>query len=134
MRYGGDIAGEEIEAGAGQRALVLNTPASYLDLLGDLPAGVELSTEPQGQYDFVHLFVTDSSELAALRASALEAVIYDGLLWISYPKRSSEVETDLTRDVLWAEMADTGWRPVAQVSIDAVWSAMRFRPAERVGA
>jgi hypothetical protein len=117
----------------GQRALVLNSPEGYLSALLDLPDDVELSTEPEGEYDFVHLFVKDSAQLDDLRATAIAAVRHDGLLWISYPKKSSKVETNLTRDVLWELMSDTGLRPVTQVSIDAVWSAMRFRPLERVG-
>ena len=55
------------------------------------------------------------------------------LLWLSYPKRSSKVETDLSRDVGWEVVADAGLRPVTQVSIDETWSALRFRPVERVG-
>ena len=56
----------------------------------------------------------------------------DGLLWLSYPEKSSKVKTDLTRDVLWALVEPAGWRPVTQVSIDEVWSAMRFRPVDLV--
>lgn len=114
--------------------LLLNAPAGYFESLGDLPEGVRLAKEPEGEYDFVHLFVTNSEELNQLRQTAMDAVKYDGLLWISYPKRSSKVATDLTRDRLWALMGDTGLKPVTQVSIDQVWSALRFRPAERVGS
>jgi hypothetical protein len=71
----------------------------------------------------VHLFVTSSEELNRLRRTAMDAVEYDGLLWISYPKRSSKVAMDLTRDVLWELMADIGLRPVTQISVDEVWSA-----------
>lgn len=117
----------------GQRALVLNPPSGYVQSLGELPEGVELSKKPEGEYDFVHLFIKDSAEFEKLIQSAIEAVEYDGLLWISYPKRSSKVATDLSRDVLWGMMGETGLRPVTQVSVDAVWSALRFRPAEMVG-
>lgn len=75
----------------------------------------------------------DSNELASLGPVAIEAIKYDRLLRISYPKRSSRVESDLTRDVMWELMADTGLRPMAQVSIDPVWSALRFRPSKQVG-
>jgi hypothetical protein len=118
---------------AGQRALVLNAPPGYAAALGEVPEGVELVEIPAGKCDFVHLFVKDSAELDEHRPAALEAVEYDGLFWISYPKRSSKVETDLTRDVLWKLMEGTGLRPVTQVSFDAVWSAVRFRPEEAVG-
>ena len=118
---------------AGQRMLVANPPPGYLESLGDLPEGVVLSEEAEGRFDFVHLFVKDSAELNDLGPAAIEAVAYDGLLWISYPKRSSKIETDLSRDVLWELMAETGLRPVTQVSVDDTWSAVRFRPEERVG-
>jgi hypothetical protein len=117
----------------GQRALVLNPPSGYIQSLGELSEGVELSHKPEGKYDFVHLFVKDSNEFEQLIQSVIEVVEYDGLLWISYPKRSSKVPTYLSRDVLWEMMEGTGLRPVTQVSIDAVWSALRFRPAAQVG-
>jgi hypothetical protein len=117
----------------GQRMLILNSPRGFLESLGDLPEGVSISESPEGKFGFVHLFVRNSAQLSDKVPAAIEAVEYDGLLWISYPKRSSKVETDLTRDILWELMTDTGLRPVTQVSIDDVWSALRFRPAERVG-
>lgn len=125
----------------GQRIIVINPPPGYLDQLGDLPEGVELSeseslalaNQAGDTFDFVHLFVKNVAELERLGPSALRAVKHDGLLWISYPKRSSKVETDISRDVGWDVIKEAGLRPVTQVSIDAVWSALRFRPAERVG-
>lgn len=119
---------------SGQRMLILNAPPGYAEALGDLPEGAEVWGVPEGDFDFVHLFVKDSSEFASLGLLAIEAVRYDGLLWISYPKRSSKVEKDLSRDVMWELVADTGLRPVAQVSIDPVWSALRFRPSDEVGS
>jgi hypothetical protein len=126
----------------GHRVTIINPPPGYLDQLGDLPEGVglaiqpadvELAAEPAGTFDFVHLFVKNIAELERLGPSAVRAVKHDGLLWISYPKRSSKVETDISRDVGWDVIKEAGLKPVTQVSIDAVWSALRFRPAERVG-
>ena len=101
----------------GQRVLVVNGPEGYVESLTDLPEGVTVETSGDGPFDFVHLFVKDSAEYAELGVTAFDAVAYDGLLWVSYPKRSSKVETDLTRDVLWKLTTDTGLRPVTQVSI-----------------
>jgi hypothetical protein len=60
-------------------------------------------------------------------------VTYDGLLWVSYPKKSSKIATDISRDVAWEVMKEFGLQPVFQISIDETWSALRFRPTERVG-
>ena len=117
---------------ARHRLLLLNAPTGYVEALEDLPDNVEVSEEPEGKYEFVQLFVENSAEYSVLGQTALDAVKYDGVLWICYPKRSSKVDTDLTRDVLWKTTEDTGLRPVTQVSVDNVWSAMRFRPVEKV--
>jgi hypothetical protein len=53
----------------------------------------------------------------------------DGLLWICYPKGSSKMKTDLNRDILWGQMEKFGLAGVSLVSVDEVWSDMRFRPS-----
>jgi hypothetical protein len=117
----------------GQRVVILNPPPGYLEKLAPFPEGVELAEKPTGTVDFVQLFVTDSKELARLAPKAIRAAKHDALLWISYPKRSSKVETDLTRDVLWELVKPFGLVGVSLIAIDDVWSAMRFRPAGEVG-
>ena len=99
--------------------------------------GVEVSTElasrPDASAEFIQVFVRTSREVEDLVPAILRVLKHDGLLWISYPKGTSKVKTDLNRDVLWKAMERLGLAGVAMVSIDAVWSAMRFRPLERVG-
>lgn len=119
---------------SGQRILIINAPSGYLDEIGPLPEGVALRTEPEGTFDLVHLFARNSQELGDLAPSALQAVKSDGWLWISYPKASSKIETDLTRDVGWSVLYQAGMRAVALVSINDVWSALRFRPSETASA
>jgi hypothetical protein len=117
----------------GQRVLILNAPAGYVDGLGELPEGVEVEEQLDGVFDFVQVFAKDLAELERLAPLAAEAVKYDGLLWVSYPKKSSKMESDLSREVVWEVVAKTGLRPATQVSVDEVWSALRFRPPEKVG-
>jgi len=117
-----------------QRVLILNEPEGYMEELGPLPDDIELADVAEGVFDFVHLFVKDSAELERLGAVALEAVKHDGLLWASYPKRSSKVQTDLTRDKGWDILTSAGLRPVTQISVNEIWSALRWRPVELVGS
>ena len=120
---------------ADQQVLILNAPEGFIDSLGPLPNGAELvdSTGPQ-RCNYVHVFVKNSQQYAELGPVATTAVKHDGILWVSYPKKSSGVETDLSRDAMWDLLGEIGWRPVSQVSIDTVWSAVRFRPNELVGS
>jgi hypothetical protein len=115
------------------RLLVLNAPADWLERLGTLPDGVEVAEGPGDPADVVHLFVAQKAEVDAHGPTAMAATRPGGVLWASYPKRSAKVATDLTRDHGWEAFSQAGWRPVTQVSIDAVWSALRFRPVAEVG-
>ena len=117
----------------GQRVAVLKPPPGFLDRLEPLPDQVELHTKPFGKSDFVLLFVRNKAELNELGPKAIGAVKPDGLLWIAYQKKSAKVDTDLTRDVGWSVVDKAQLEGVALVSIDEVWSAMRFRPRELVG-
>jgi len=115
------------------RTLMLNAPSGYLESLGGFSATIEVARRPEATYDFVLLFIKDSSEFRTWSSMAREALEYDGLFWLAYPKKSSKVATDLSREVVWQLMEGTGLRPVAQIALDEVWSALRFRPVELVG-
>jgi len=114
------------------RVLVINAPEGYTHLLGPLPEGIELVNQPTGTFDAVHLFVRNKAELEQHAAIATQSLKPDGLLWISYPKRSSKVDTDITRDVGWEVIDKAGLSGVAQVAVDDVWSALRFRPKKEI--
>ena len=125
---------EKLRLKAGQTVVVLNPPHNYIDILGSIPeAVVFVDTPNDGKVDFVHLFIKNRAELDEFIDKALQVIKYDGMFWISYPKGSSKVKTDVNRDSLWELLLQKGIRPVMQVSIDSTWSAIRFRPSEAVG-
>lgn len=117
----------------GIRCLMLNAPVSHSGALTALAADPEPQETSGGSYDFVLIFCRNRSELDHWLGTAKHQIRYDGLLWLCYPKGSSGVPTDLNRDILWALLRDQGLEAVSQVAIDDIWSAMRFRPSERVG-
>lgn len=124
---------KKLQIKPGQRMVIINAPAGYTEQLDPLPDGAELAEKPEGAFDFVQVFATNSEELKKHIGTATKAVKHAGLLWICYPKGSSKVKTDLNRDVLWGIVDEYGFKGVTLVSIDDVWSAMRFRPADLVG-
>ncbi|MCA9875143.1 MAG: hypothetical protein KC441_15845 [Anaerolineales bacterium] len=114
---------QKLQIKAGNHILLLNAPADF-----SLP-DCTVSRAAGGLFDGVLLFVADSGELAQWWATAVASVPTDGLLWIAYPKISSGVTTDLTRDAGWQLATAAGYRPIRQIAIDDVWSALRFRPS-----
>ena len=116
-----------------QLMLVLNAPQGYVASLAAELDGISVSTGAGAPSDGVLLFVNSLAEAQRLAPQAIAAIDQDGLLWIAYPKGSSGVQTDVNRDRLWDAIKPLGWRAVRQIALDDVWSAMRFRPAEKVG-
>ncbi|MDB5055320.1 MAG: hypothetical protein JWM44_3370 [Bacilli bacterium] len=115
------------------KMILINAPEGYIDLLGELPEDVLFVKETEQPVDFLQLFVKDFAELELYKEKVVQAVKHDGLLWISYPKKSSKMKSDLNRDELWAKMHQIGMDGVSMISINDVWSAMRFRPTKDGG-
>lgn len=118
----------------GHRITVLNAPDGYLDVLRPLPDGAELVESLERPVDVVQVFVRHSDELRSAGPTAVAAMKPDGLLWVCYPKGGKKAGTDLNRDILWELMGrQSSLVGVTLVAIDDAWSAMRFRPADKVG-
>ncbi len=121
---------QKLQLRPGQRLTLRNAPPRLPEALAAGLAGRASVEAVAGEA--VLLFVTALAEVERLAPDAIAAAGHDGLLWLAYPKGGSGVPTDVNRDKLWQAMAPTGWRPVRQIALDDVWSAMRFRPGTLV--
>jgi hypothetical protein len=118
--------GAKLQIRPGQRVAVLSAPA---DTSLDLPDEAVRVTKA-ADADAVLVFVADSRALqGSATKSAVTAAKEDRLAWVLYPK-AGQLGTDLNRDRLADAMRALGVRPVRQVSVDDVWSALRFRPGQ----
>jgi hypothetical protein len=112
----------------GQSAAIINAPDGYLKKLSPLPAGVKVAEKLDGKFDWVQIFVENKVQLDKLAPRAIRALKPESLLWISFPKGTSKIQTDLTRDQGWdgLEQADLKW--VNLISVNETWSAFAMRP------
>ena len=112
----------------GTKAAVLYAPAGYLESLGALPEGVDLENQLAGTYDWLQVFVRDQRALSEAAADVVSALKPISLLWVCFPKGSSKMQTDLTRDIGWEPLQPFDLKWINLVSIDANWSAFSMRP------
>lgn len=94
------------------------------------PADVDLDdvvATASTKAEAILVFVKTLAEVDAKGAPLIEAAKEDRIAWAAYPK-AGQLGTDLNRDVLWKHLEKQGIQGVRQVALDAVWSAMRFRP------
>jgi len=109
-------------------ATLVQAPAGYLETLQPLPEGVQLSDKLEGRFDWVQIFVKNKSELKTLAPLAIAAQKAESLLWITFPKGTSNIQTDLTRDKGWETFQGADLKWINLVSVNETWSAFSLRP------
>jgi hypothetical protein len=101
-------------------------PAAYGDIVGELPADASIAPRLKAPLDMVHVFATEVVGLAGKLRSYRAAIKPDGMIWVSWPKRSSGVATDLT-DVVVRDIAlALGLVDIKVCAIDEIWSGLKF--------
>lgn len=113
--------------------LLRDAPPDFASLLANLPDGIKLLKASDKRVDCVIAFVRAKADVRDGASAVLSAIVEDGLLWFAYPKKSSAVKSDLSRDVGWEPVFAGGFDSVAQISIDETWTGFRFRPKHLVG-
>jgi hypothetical protein len=110
----------------GLTVVTINPPTNYRRLLGTIPEGVTFSDRLKPESPFVHVFIKKRRELEK-RLSALREKIADtGTVWVSWPKRSSTVPTDVTENVVRAVALALGFVDVKVCAIDETWSGLKL--------
>ena len=110
----------------GMRLAVVNAPDGFARTLGKLPAGVKLEPSLKADLDLVMVFASNQKGLKAQWPKAIAALKTAGALWVSYPKKSSGIQTDLGMGE-WDATKGSDWNPVAMIGIDDTWSSVRFK-------
>jgi len=110
----------------GFRIFVDGAPVDYRGVVGELPDGAKIVTRPKGPLDMVHLFATEAKGLAGKLRKYRDAIAPDGMIWVSWPKKSSGVPTDLSDVVVRDTALALGLVDVKVCAVDEVWSALKF--------
>lgn len=108
----------------GTRVLAIDAPNNYEEVLGELPAGAKVTYQFGDSNDFIHLFVRTQEDLAEVIPMIMPTLVKGGLLWVSYPKATSKLRADLTRDHGWEPIHKLKIRIFNIVSFDENWTSL----------
>ncbi|HEY2142804.1 MAG TPA: DUF3052 domain-containing protein [Candidatus Udaeobacter sp.] len=106
--------------------VIINSPRNYRRLLGTIPDSVTFSDRFKPDSSFVHVFIKTRSELERRLRVLREKIADTGTVWVSWPKRSSAVPTDVTEDVIRAVALPLGFVDIKVCAIDETWSALKL--------
>jgi hypothetical protein len=108
--------------------LLYNVPGNYGDLLGDLPMQLNfLESVAKESADFIHLFCNTEKELQQNLKKYVPALRKTGLLWLSWPRESSNISSDLDRNSIRDYiLANTDLVDTKVAAIDEDWNGLKF--------
>ena len=108
------------------RICILNAPRGYLKTLGSLPERVVRVRQLEPELDFVHFFTKEAAALNLTFGELRDAIHPAGMVWISWPKRSSGLKSDLDESVVREIGLMHGMVDVKVCAVDAVWNGLKF--------
>jgi hypothetical protein len=124
--YSGTPLAKKLGIGPDCRIHVANAPGDYFDLVAPLPKGVKVVPRISSDIDIVHLFSTSRSDLAAKLRATLARLKPDATIWVSWPKKSSKVPTDISEDTIRELALPLGLVDIKVCAVDDVWSGLKL--------
>jgi hypothetical protein len=115
------------------KLLTVNAPKEYKSWLGDLPEDVKLITKAKPPIEAAHVFATESAFLDAQLSRLRYELKQDGFVWVSWPKKSSKVPTDIMEDTIREIALPLGFVDIKVCAVSDVWSGLKLviRKSER---
>jgi hypothetical protein len=111
----------------GCRAAFVNQPSEFAANLGDLPDDTQLLRgNLRSPLDLVVLFVTSQKAMTSEFPRLAKKLANNGMLWVSWPKKSSGTVTDLNENIIRNIGLDAGLVDVKVCAINEVWSGLKF--------
>lgn len=133
--YSGTPLAQKLGIKPGQQITTIEAPKGYRELLAPLPEGISFTKEVAAYAPFVHLFVKER-QILVRELKRLRRLLADtGILWVSWPKKSSGAATDITEDVIREVALPLGFVDVKVCAVDETWSGLKLmiRRENRVG-
>ena len=117
---------QKIGIKAGHRVVLRNHPASFIKDLGKLPENVHSSERLSGKANVIIYFTDKRAALEKDFSSLASTLVPDGMLWISWPKKSSGKPTDLNENIVREIGLERGLVDMKVCAIDETWSGLKF--------
>ena len=124
--YSGKPLPQKLGVNPGAVISVINAPSHYRKLLGPISKSLILNDAVAPNAPFVHLFVLTRGDLQRNLRKIRSKVADDGLVWVSWPKKTSGVTTDVTEDVVRAVALPLNFVDVKVCAVDDIWSGLKL--------
>jgi len=124
--YSGTPLARKLGVTEGSRVVVKGGPAAYRGLLKPIPDGVVFQKSVSRLTDIVHVFADRRSALRGDLVKLRRKIRDDAAVWVSWPKKASGMETDITEDTIRELALPLGFVDVKVCAVDETWSGLKL--------
>lgn len=124
--YSGTPLAKKLGFKAGLRICAPGAPPDYRKLVSPLPEGIEFQARVSKSTDIVHTFTTSKVQLAKNLLAWLKMLEPEAAIWVSWPKKTSKVPTDITEDTIRAVALPMGLIDIKVCAVDDTWSGLKL--------
>lgn len=117
---------EKLGIKEGLKIIIINMPENYENTLEKLSEKAIVVKELKGPLDFIHFFTKKREELETNFPNLKQQLSQKGILWISWPKGSSKIETDLNKNIVREIGLKNGLVDLKICAVDEIWSGLKF--------
>lgn len=124
--YSGTRLAHKLGIKAGMSLCAANAPGDYTSIVDPMPDGVMLVARASRTTDMVHVFASRAAELDSALKRYRRTLGPTAVVWVSWPKKSATVRTDITEDTVRALALPLGFVDVKVCAVDATWSGLKL--------
>ena len=124
--YSGKSLAKKLGLKAPLKLLLINAPKEYVSWLGELPEGVMLVTNAKPPIVAAHVFTAESAFLDGILSKLRNELQQNGFVWVSWPKKSSKIPTDITENRIREIALPLGFVDVKVCAVTEVWSGLKL--------
>jgi hypothetical protein len=105
---------------------LIHAPKNYFDLFAEWPKNVEISDDPQVKKNLIHFFTREFSEYYSLLPLLKKEIEQNGMIWASWPKKTSKISSDVSEDLIRNYALETGLVDIKVCAVNEDWSALKL--------
>ena len=124
--YSGTPLSKKLGLKEGQKVFIKNMPENFFDLLHPLPENISFLSKLGKDVDVIHLFTKSTVELSKSLIKYRTRIKQNGFIWVSWPKKSSKVITDISEDTIRASALPLGFVDIKVCAVDDIWSGLKL--------